>query len=95
LEHWTQTGHYWSQIRSASIQATIENVSAERYKELVVPVAPAETHPELVERLDHARQSVAAIKVRIERQMAAMIEHRQALITAAVTGELGVPEAVA
>jgi type I restriction enzyme S subunit len=95
IEAWTQTGHYWSQIRSASVQATIENVSAERYKELLVPVPPVPEQAAIAASISDARERSAGLRKRLENQIELMQEHRQALITAAVTGELPIPGAAA
>jgi type I restriction enzyme S subunit len=94
---WTQTSHYWSQIRTSSLQATIENVSAERYKDLLVPQVPPRIQMEVLEAIQQRNTVTALTRVALERQIDLLIEHRQALITAAVTGELEipVPEAVA
>jgi len=55
-------------------------------------------HPEqrsIVEEVERESTYVAKAASRLEHQIGLLTEHRQALITAAVTGELPVPEAVA
>ena len=55
-------------------------------------------HPEqrsIVEELERESTYVAKAASRLEHQIGLLTEHRQALITAAVTGELAVPGAVA
>jgi type I restriction enzyme S subunit len=95
LYYWSRTASYWGQIRAGSIQATIENVSAERYKELLVPVPPPSRQAELTVRFQRTELTVRLFAARLERQIDLLAEHRQALITAAVTGEIDVPEAAA
>jgi hypothetical protein len=95
IGHWSQTGDYWRQIRAASLQATIENVSAERYKELQVPYPERGVQDTLVARFDIARCCAARGKGILVRQVNLLTEHRQAVITAAVTGELAIPRVAA
>ena len=94
-EFWMMTDDYWSQIRESSVQATIDNVSAERYKQLLVPVPPVGEQGSMLcdLRADHrrAQRQLSALG----RQIDLLAEKRQALITFAVTGELSVPEAAA
>jgi type I restriction enzyme S subunit len=91
LEVWTRTEHYWSQVRLASLQATIENVSADKYKDFQVPCMALSRQEEIVRRLSDVRARNARARAAVARQLALLQEHRQALITAAVTGELDVP----
>ncbi|MCB1014396.1 MAG: hypothetical protein KDB10_04680 [Acidimicrobiales bacterium] len=93
VDHWTQTGHYWDQIRGASVQATIENVSAERYKELLFPLPPRAEQDGLVAEFDRVRRTSRRAGESLSVQIDLLVERRQALITAAVTGELAVPGA--
>ena len=85
---WTSTDHYWGQVRAAALQATIENVSAEKYKVFLVPVPPLGIQRQLLDELSSARTKSLQL---LGSQVRLLREHRQALITAAVTGELEVP----
>jgi type I restriction enzyme S subunit len=60
-------------------------------KELPVPMSPPSAQAEMVSYLDRCTTRLAAAKDRLSRQVERLREHRQALITAAVTGELEVP----
>lgn len=91
LETWTRTAHYWSQVRLASLQATIENVSAEKYKNFVVPAVPRDHQEGVLARVRATRSRSIMSREALRRQIALLQERRQALITAAVTGELNVP----
>lgn len=88
VELWSRTDHYWSQIRAGLIQATIQNVSADRYLSLQVPDVRVHVQDELVNALVDAQTNIREVIDRLDRQIALLQEHRQALITAAVTGEL-------
>ena len=90
VRYYTQAAPYLREVRSATIQATIQNVSAERYGAFVVPVPPLHEQRVIVQSLDTARQKFARAEQLIEDQLARLREYRQALITAAVTGQLDV-----
>jgi type I restriction enzyme S subunit len=93
---WTRTNQYWLQVREASLQATIENVSAEKYKDFMIPL-PEEMSSQraLVSRLSGLSETSAFATKGLARQIDLLREHRQALITAAVTGEIDIPEVAA
>jgi type I restriction enzyme S subunit len=91
VELWTHTSHYWRQITEATVQSTIQNVNADRYLTLGVPHVPPAAQPGLVDAMRCSRRRTAKLKQDIGAQTALLTEHRQALITAAVTGEVDVP----
>jgi type I restriction enzyme S subunit len=88
LELWTQTAHYWDQIAETATRSTIQNVNAERYMSLLVPDVPRSAQLHLADRLDSMRRKHTEAQLLLHRQVTLLLEHRQALITAAVTGEL-------
>jgi type I restriction enzyme S subunit len=90
---WTQSTDYWSQIRRASIQATIQNVGASRYGSLTVPVPSLPVQGAIVKRSEASGDWARATSAAIARQVTLLHERRHALITAAVTGQLDIPEA--
>lgn len=91
LEAWTRTKHYWSQVALASLQATIENISADKYKDFRVPYVARAQQLGLVQELASVRAAIRECLSTLERQIGLLEEHRQSLITAAVIGELEVP----
>jgi len=93
VELWTQTFHYWDQIRESALQATIQNVSAEKYMSLRIPYVPIDEQRALVSRLQGSQTRSAMTRLKLQRQTGLLSERRHALITAAVTGELEIPAA--
>ena len=93
VDLWTRTRHYGDQIGESTVQATIQNVSADRYASLMVPIVPVDQQPRLVDELVGARRSHSEACGGLAQQIALLRERRQALITAAVTGELDLVEA--
>ena len=62
---------------------------------VVVPLPPLQTRRQLAAQLDAALNDSWEVQRAIERQVALLQEHRQALITAAVIGELDIPRVAA
>lgn len=81
---------YWEWVRSTFIQSTIQNISADRYANLLMP------HPsdnaEQQQIVAFTEESCAEIDFqwdKITRSIERLEEYRGALITAAVTGQIG------
>lgn len=88
---WTETSDYWKQIGEGAVQSTIQNVSAERYKDLLVPVPPLAEQAALVDEYERQRTSAEGTARTLSKQIELLHEYRHSLITAAVTGEMKVP----
>ena len=73
--------------------ATIPLVPAEALRSRRFPFPPRPVQDAQLEWLDRERQRANQTRDRLTRQLALLQEHRQALITAAVTGELEIPGA--
>jgi type I restriction enzyme S subunit len=71
------------------------NVNTERIGEVVVPLPPREEQDVIVKTIDGAMNIEERGIAAIDRQVALLKERRQALITAAVTGELDVTKGAA
>ena len=85
---------YWEYILGTQSKSTIQNVNAEKYSELPIPLPSIEEQDEICEKLeaicykvnqllDFSRQSIGLLK-----------ERRASLISAAVTGKIDVRELV-
>ena len=86
----TEANDYWDFITSANIQATIQNVSAERYAALQFPLPPMERQLRLVDQLARIKTATKTVCTKIEASINRLREFRSALITAAVTGQIDV-----
>jgi type I restriction enzyme, S subunit len=69
------------------------NLNPNRYSTLEIPVPARREQRAIVTQLDAASRRTAQISRRLGDQMALLKERRQALITAAVTGQVDVPVA--
>ncbi len=86
----TRTKAYWSYIKSALIQATIQNVSAEKYANLWLPVPPIQEQERIVSFLNDETAQIDGLITKNQAVIAKLQEYRTALITAAVTGKIDV-----
>jgi type I restriction enzyme, S subunit len=87
-----QSSFYWQYISSCQIQATIQNVSAEKYGEFVLPLPSILEQDEIVSFLDHETAKIDTLIAEQEKLIALLAEKRQATISHAVTKGLN-PEA--
>jgi len=69
------------------------NLNPSRYSAIVLPIPPIDEQVRLASGLDGLAAHATAMKQTIDRQVDLLAERRQALITAAVTGQLAIPEA--
>ena len=75
--------------------STARGIKVERLKALQIPVRPLEDQLDVVAYLQAQTRRHTSVVTSLSRQVALLTEHRKALITAAVTGEIHIPEAVA
>lgn len=92
LRYFTASSNYWQWLSSSYIQATIQNVSAEKYADLWLPVPPLEEQQTIARFLDAKTAQIDAL-VKHKRQLITKLrEKRSALIARTVTRGLP-PEA--
>ena len=91
--------YYLLAHRSALIERSVgagqPNISQEILRSIRIPVPQMQTQKKIVMELDALRARMDLIESRIKKQLKVLNERRQALITAAVTGELDIPGATA
>jgi len=88
---YAQTEVYWGQIREGTIQATIQNFSADKYGNLAVAVPPIEDQQRIIAHILRKTARLDLIRSSTERAIALLKERRAALIAAAVTGQIDLP----
>jgi type I restriction enzyme S subunit len=71
--------------------ATLRTIGMPDIGELVVPFPPLDQQDLIVEQAEEVRKKAGKTMELLDKQVALLREHRQVLITAAVTGELEVP----
>jgi type I restriction enzyme S subunit len=85
LAYFLQSADYWSFINGNALQATIQNVSAEIYKEVPVTHPSVEGQAVVVAYLNQGTEKIDRLILMRRRQMALLKEQRAALIQQAVT----------
>ena len=85
-----QSSCYWQWLGSAFIQATIQNVSAEKYANLVVPIPPISEQLKIVSYLLAQLKKIDTQRERASAVVDRLIEYRSAVITNSVTGKIDV-----
>lgn len=90
LRYFTASNNYWQWLATSYIQATIQNVSAEKYADLWLPLPPLEEQQAIAAYLDRETARIDQLAAKVEAAIARLTEYRQALITAAVTGKIDV-----
>ena len=81
----TQSHIYWSQVRRGTIQATIQNFSAEKYGEILLPLPPLNEQRAVIAFLDRETKRIDALIEKKQQQIELLQEKRTALISHAVT----------
>ena len=95
VEYFTQSQGYRYWLSGIFIQSTIQNVNAERYSNLILPLPPLPEQTALVDYLDKATTGIDAAINRARRQIELLREYRTRLIADVVTGKLDVRDAAA
>lgn len=85
-----QSHYYWKYISGMSIQATIQNVSAEKYGNLPIPTPTTLEQQSIAAFLDRETAKIDMLVTETESSISLLKEHRSALITNAVTGKINV-----
>lgn len=85
IRYFSESTLYWQHIASEQIQATIQNVSAERYGNLLVPMPNVAEQSAVVAYLDRETAKIDALIAKQEQLIATLREDRTAIITHAVT----------
>ncbi|MDF8321104.1 restriction endonuclease subunit S [Serratia nevei] len=83
-----QSHSYWEYISGSNIQSTIQNVSAEKYSSMVLPVPQREEQATIAATLDRETARIDALIGKAEQSITLLKERRSAFITAAVTGQI-------
>lgn len=90
INYFTNSQQYWQWLSASFIQATIQNVSAEKYANLIVSVPTFEEQKRIVCYLDSMWQRLNNMAEKVRQSIQGLKEYRSALISAAVTGKIDV-----
>ena len=90
VEYFTRSSYYGGWLRLNAIQATIQNISAERYNSLSIPMPGVCEQRQIVTFLDRETAKIDALVAKVQEAIERLKEYRLALIFAAVTGNIDV-----
>ncbi len=90
VRYFCRSTHYWNWISSVFIQATIQNISADKYANLMIPLPSIEEQRSIIAYLDCDTDKIGEILGTTQNQVQKLHEYRTALISAAVTGKIDV-----
>lgn len=85
-----QSNYYWQWLNSIFIQATIQNVSAEKYNSLVFPVPEPDEQLKIIKFIGEKLVAISRQQSKARRAIEKLKEYRAALIANAVTGKIDV-----
>jgi len=90
LYYFTLSATYGEWLKRVFIQATIQNISAEKYKELPVPYTSLEKQRKLISVIQHELKNAKIYTKNIDAEIKLLQEYRTRLISDAVTGKIDV-----
>jgi len=85
INYFTSSPSYWQWLASSSIQSTIQNVNAEKYNSLALPLPPLAEQRAIAAYLDRETARLDTLISRQQRMIELSLEKRRALIGHAVT----------
>jgi type I restriction enzyme S subunit len=88
LAYYTQSLGFKQEVAMQTVQATVPNVSAERYANFPIGLPPLEEQRAIVAYLDRRTAMLEAAAGKVRRQIERLAEYRAAVIAAAVTGRI-------
>lgn len=90
LLYFTLSKSYAEWIKYVSTQSTIQNVSADKYDEMLVPCPPMYVQKNIIGYLDTNFENIKNIKSKLEKENELLEEYKQSLIYNVVTGKVKV-----
>ena len=89
----TTTARFQNPVQQSAIVSTIENVNAEKYANIHMPIPPFHEQMDIVQHLDELTRQIDTTIAGTGRQIELMGEYRTRLIADAVTGQIDVRNA--
>src|SRR5262249_40686265 len=85
LYYYTQSRAFHHEVRLSTVQATVANVSADRYGNFVIPLPPLDEQRAIIEYVDSRTRVIDSIARTIRIHIARLEEYRAALVVDLVT----------
>jgi hypothetical protein len=88
LSYFTNSSTYEEWKNSIFIQSTIQNISAEKYNYLEIPIFPLSVQQEIVKKLDAQCAKVDKLLDKLQNEIFLFAEYKTRLISDVVTGKM-------
>lgn len=88
LYNYTLSSNYENWKNSIFIKATIENISADKYANLLVTLPPVEEQKRILEHIKSETKTLDIAISKAEREIELIKEYREAMIAEAITGKM-------
>lgn len=92
VNYYFQSTSYWDWIKSVNIQATIQNVSAEKYNDFLLSIPDLQEQNSITDYLDQETAKIDRLCETVNQTIGRLKEYRTVLITQAVTGKIKVTD---
>lgn len=90
IDYVFKSAYYSSWVSSIFIQATIQNVSAEKYKEFIVFLPSLQEQKRIITHLNQVTENINNAIRLVQRSIALLSEYRTSLVSHVVTGKVEV-----
>lgn len=85
VNYFLQSKIYWDWVKAVNIQATIQNISAEKYSDLILSIPPLKEQKTIAKYLDKKLAQINTLITKQQELLEKLAEQRIALISNAVT----------
>lgn len=89
-----QSKYYWNFIGSTNIQATIQNVSAEKYSNFYVPLPPLNEQKQILDLLDSKTKKIDSLILKTKNQINKLQEYIYTINSLVITGKIDIRDKV-
>lgn len=86
--YYLNSSPYWANINSTLIQATIQNFSAEKYANILMPEPPLSEQVEIIEYLKKKLNSIDEMAEKVSTAIDQLKAYQAALVNSAITGQI-------
>ena len=85
LIYFSNSSCYWEWVNQIFTQATIQNIGADKYSNMPIPIAPIEVQKRIISYLDLKCSEIDGLSSNIQSEIDTLEAYKQSVITEAVT----------